>query len=202
METFLIVMIFVIVAIVVRAVTGDDSDEEPWEWKLREIKKKIMEEHKDKKQNEVMITGDEIQAEIGTRDLLLCVLTQIGCQYTISEDERIHFDYQGEHLWAEAVNECRFINVYDTGWENCELYDVEKVARLKQAINTVNLKETVTVLYSLDTEDDMMWVHCKKNFLFIPQIPDVDSYLKSMFAALFQAHHALGAEMEKLKNEE
>lgn len=161
-----------------------------------------MEENKDKKQNEVLITRDEIQAEIGTRDLLLCVLTQIGCQYTIGEDERIHFDYQGEHLWAEAINDCRFINVYDTGWERCEMYDVEKVARLKQAINEVNFREVVTVFYTIDEADSMMWVHCKTNFLLIPQLPDIDTYFKIELAALFQAHHALGAEMEKLKNEE
>lgn len=159
-----------------------------------------MEENKDKKENGIMITKEGIQTEIGTRDLLMCVLTQIGCQYTIDEDQRIHFDYQGEHFFAAANNEYCYIDVYDTGWEDCELYDVEKVAHLKRAINEVNLSETVTVCYTIDEAENMMWVHCKTNFLLIPQIPNLDTYFKIEILSLFHAHHALGAEMERLRN--
>lgn len=157
-----------------------------------------MEENKEKRQNEIMITEDGIQAEIGTRDLLMHVLMEMGCQYTVDEDDMICFAYQGEVFRVVADNECQFINVFNTFWEGCELYDVEKVARLKRAINEVNLSKTVTVCYTIDEAENMMWVHCKTRFPFIPQIPDLVDYLKFIFAALFQAHHALGAEIERL----
>ena len=193
-ELFPIVLIVTIVGIVVKIATGAYSGKEPWEDTLKEIKQKNMEEERN-----MQITNEGVEVEIGTRDLLLRALVEIGCQYTIDEDERICFAYQGEHLWAEAINDCPFVNVYDAFWESCELYNVDRIAHLKQAINSVNMVGTVIVLYTIADEDNTLWVHCKKNFLFIPQIPHIGDYLHSVFASLFQAHHALGAEMARLE---
>lgn len=194
MEYSGIVILVVIIVIAVKFMTGDYSDEEPWEKELRRIKQKHME-----KKNNIKIMNEVVQVEIGTRDLLMRILMEMGCKYTVDENKRICFDFQGEHLWADADNDCKFINVYDAFWESRELDDVEGIALLKQAINTVNLSETVTIFYTINETDNILWVHCKKNFLFIPHIPELENYMKSMIAALFQAHYALGAELERLK---
>lgn len=189
MEHFLVVLVGVLVIAIVRTLIGDkDSSNE------KNIKQKSIEDN-----NKMQITQSGVEVEIGTRDFLMRVLIEIGCQYTIDEENRICFDYQGEHLWAYADNECKFVVMYDAFWESCELFDVEKVANMKRAINNVNLNETVTVIYTINEADNTMWVHCKKNFLFIPEIQSADAYLRSIFASLFQAHHALGAELERLK---
>lgn len=149
----------------------------------------------------LQITSDGVQIEIGTRDLLMRVLMQIGCAYTIDEEQRICFTYQGEQLWAEATNDCLYVDVYDTFWESCELSNLDRVAKLKQAINTVNLSEVENVFYTINDEDNVLMVHCKRNFLFIPQIPHIDDYLRSVFNGLFQCHYALGSEMTRLEKD-
>ncbi len=147
----------------------------------------------------VQITNEGVQIEIGTRDLLLRVLMQMGCQYTIDEDQRICFTYQGEHLWAVATNDCPYVEVVDAFWESCELSNVNRVSKLKQAINTINLRDTSNVFHTINNEDNMLWVHCKRNFLFIPQIPKIDEYLRSIFNGLFHSHYVLATEMERLE---
>jgi hypothetical protein len=201
LEAYPLVLIFIAVITVVKALTGGFSDEEPWEKTLREIKKKETEEKEKGMEEErnMQITNEEVQVEIGTRDLLLGVLTQIGCQYTIDGEERINFAFQGEYLWAEASNDCRFVNVFDTYWDSCEMYDVDRVAQFKRAVNQANLMSAAVIVY---TEDDAgeLWFHCKRGFLFIPQIPHITDYLRTILGSLFETRRAMYAMMTQQGN--
>lgn len=65
----------------------------------------------------------------GTRDLFLEILTKIGCQYNLAEEEgdnRILFAYQGEKFVVDASNDNRYIHIWDTYWEHVELYDIDE----------------------------------------------------------------------------
>lgn len=149
-------------------------------------------------------TENKIMETKGTRDLLLQTLTAIGCQYEIGkgEDDRIHFAFQGEHFLVAADNERPYINVFDYGWGSVELFDIDELSRLRKAINEANWRCSVQTVFSIDETAKSMDVHCKSNFLFIPQIPKLEDYLRVELNEFFRAHQLVGAEMERLRNAE
>ena len=141
----------------------------------------------------------------GTRDLFLTILTKIGCQYELpkeDEDERIIFAYQGEHFIANATNALRFIQLWDTHWDHIELYDIDDFARLKKVINMANLNNSVMTVYTIDEEAKTVDVHCKSTILFIPEIPDIEDFLKLELNEFFRVHQFVKLEMAKLRDKE
>lgn len=147
-------------------------------------------------------TKAEVQAVMdmqkGTRDLFMETLTKIGCQYEIAEEEednRIFFAFQGEHFWADARNDRKYIQIFDPQWEYVELYDIDEFARLKKAINGSNLNNSVTTVYTIDEDGKSVDVHSKSIVYFSPQIPDIENYLRTELAEFFCAHQYVGNEM-------
>lgn len=141
----------------------------------------------------------------GTRELFLATLNRIGCQYQMANeenDERIFFAYQGEHFIANANNTLRFIQLWDTHWEHIELYDIDEFARLKKVINLANLNNSVMTIYTIDEDAKTVDVHCKSTVLFIPEIPDIEDYLKLELNEFFRAHQFVKLEMAKLRDKE
>ena len=176
---------------------------------LRKLWKSNEEEKKRLYANEPQIEEKEQtmmeNEEKGARDLLLETLTKIGCQYELAEEEgdnRIFFAYQGEHFMVGATNESCYIHIYDAHWGHVELYDIDEFARLKKAINDSNLNNSVTTVYTIDEAGSNVDVHSKSVILFIPQIPYIEDYLKSELNKFFHAHHYVGNEMARLRENE
>lgn len=184
---------------------------------------KIWEKRTEEKENaqEILLSQDEtarnimtdaleqsketiMDERIGTRDLFLQTLTQIGCQYEISEDEDrdIHFAYQGEYFLVRASNDCFYIQIYDTNWGSIELYDIDELSRLKKAINESNMRNSVTTVYTIDEAGSTVNVNCKSVILFIPQIPDIANYLRFELREYFRVHDAVNIEMTKQREQE
>lgn len=137
----------------------------------------------------------------GTRDLFLETLSKIGCQYELGEGEedsdKIYFAYQGENFVASASNEGWYVHLWDTYWDHVELYDIDEFARLKKAINMSNLNCATTTVYTIDEAGSNVDVHCKSVIPFIPQIPELENYLRGELNDFFRAHQLVGNEMEK-----
>ena len=138
----------------------------------------------------------------GTRDLFLETLTNIGCQYSIEDDGDINFGYQGEYFVVRANNENRYIQIYDTHWAHVELYDVDEFTRLKKAINDSNINNSVITIYTINEAGSNVDVHCKSTILFIPQIPELENYLRLELNEYFRVHQFINAEMAKLREQE
>ena len=139
----------------------------------------------------------------GTRDLFLETLTKIGCQYEIEpEDGNIGFAYQGENFLASVTNEGLYVHVWDMYWGHVELYDVDEFARLRKAVNKANLNCTTTTVYTINEGENEVDLHCKSSFIFMPQIPNQENYLRSELGDFFNAHHLVGSEMAKLREQE
>jgi len=148
---------------------------------------------------------DVMEQTKGTRDLFMETLTKIGCQYELAEeedDDRIFFAYQGEHFFAGVRNDWQYIQVYDTHWGQVELYDIDEFTRLKKAINESNLNNCVTTVYTIDEAGSNVDVHCKTTILFIPQIPDLENYLRLELNEFFRAHQFVGNQMVNLREQE
>ena len=139
----------------------------------------------------------------GTKDLFLETLTKIGCQYEIDPDEGyISFGYQGENFVASATNEGCYVRIWDTYWGHVELYNVDEFSRLRKAVNHANLNCSTMTVYTINEEGNTVDVHCKSIFPFMPQMPNLEDYLRSELGDFFTAHHMVSSEMAKLREQE
>ena len=141
----------------------------------------------------------------GTKDLFLETLSKIGCQYELGEgedDDKIFFAYQGENFTASANNEGWYVHIWDTYWDEVELYNIDEFSRLKKAINLSNLNCATTTVYTIDEAGSNVDVHCKSVILFIPQIPELENYLRMELNDFFRAHQFVGDEMQKQREVE
>ena len=149
--------------------------------------------------------GRLMENEKGSRDLFLETLTKIGCQYELDDEEgsnHIFFDYQGEHFFVNANNDYRYIQIWDTHWGHVEMYNIDEFTRLKKAINGSNLNNSVTTVYTIDDDGKNVDVHCKSTILFVPQIPEIENYLRLELSEFFRAHQYISYEMAKLREKE
>ena len=94
------------------------------------------------------------------------------------------------------------MRVWDTYWGHVELYNVEEFSRLKKAVNHANINCATMTIYTIDEEGKTVDVHCKSTFPFISQMPNLEDYLRSELGEFFTAHHLVGSEMAKLREQE
>ena len=156
------------------------------------------------KKKEPLVANQVTPEELKTQDLFIETLTMIGCKYKIDEesDRRIHFDYQGEHFFADINEGSSFVHLYDTYWLEVELYKTDEVSRLRKAINTANQSELVTTLFTIDDDDKCMYVHSRYSFVFGKNIPSLDDYLKAILYSFFEAHRIVATEVSILREME
>ena len=139
----------------------------------------------------------EEQEKPMTKELVCDVLKEIGCLPNETDENRIWFDYQGITFLLEAVDECLFVNLIWPWCHSCSLYDVDEFARVRKVINEINNRSTCTVFYVPNPESDEVAVHIKKNFLFVPQISQLDNYLKCIINGFFVTARNIDVEIEK-----
>lgn len=148
---------------------------------------------------------EETKGTKSTRDLFMETLTEIGCQYELSDeqdDDRIFFDFQGEHFFAGVNNDSFYVHIYDTYWEHVELYDIDEFSRLRKAVNESNRVCSVTTFYVIDEGGKTVDVHSKSIIPFMPQIPNLGAYLRIELNEFFRAHQCVGMEMAKQREKE
>ncbi len=192
-----IVISIVVIAAVLIAVYWQNKRED------REIQEKVDRQiaglHEDNQQKNM--ENNETKAP-QTREFFLETLSQIGCQYEIEEDQRISFQWQGGYFMAEATDDCLFVNVWYLRWGEWLLYDVDTLSRVKRIMNDANINHSLSVVYSVDEENDQFLLHTKRNILFIPEIPDIKNYLQAMLSEFYNVRRYIEKELDKLENQE
>ena len=154
-------------------------------------------------QQEPNMVGTDQMVMRNARDFFLDILSKIGCQYEIDEDnDTIIFAYQGEYFQVYARNESPFVTLYDTHWAHIELCDIDEFARLQKAINQSNINNSVITVYTIDEAGGNVDLHCKSVVLFIPELPSIADYLRLELGEFFRVHNSISAEMEKLRKAE
>ena len=142
------------------------------------------------------------RAQPNSRQLFVDTLLKIGCQYEIDDDGRILFAYQGERFVVGASNDHAYVSIWDYCWKSVELDDIDEVARLRKCINEANLNCTVKTVFTIDNEGNTMDVHCHAVILFIPEIPNIDDYMRLELNEFFRAHQTVDTELIKLREKE
>lgn len=151
------------------------------------------------KNNEENVT--RMEETISTRQLALKTIENIGSKPEYTEEGRIQFEYQGVIFLMEAVNDCMFVNLIWPWCHSFSKFDIDEFARVRQVVNDINMRGTLSVFYGITDSDDVA-VHIKKHFLFVQQIPDLEGYLKLTLDSFFRTARTLDIEVEKCRLQE
>ena len=143
----------------------------------------------------------KMEETVSTRQLALNTIEHIGSEPKYTEEGRIQFEYQGITFLMEAVNDCLFVNLIWPWCHSFSKFDIDEFARVRQVVNDMNARGTTSVFYGI-TDSDEVALHIKKHFLFVQQIPDLESYLKLMLDAFFRTARTLDVEIEKCRLQE
>lgn len=131
------------------------------------------------------------------RNLLMNTLEEIGCQYSVDEDNAIQFKYQGETFEVYASNEIPYIQIYDYAWTGIKM-DNPDADLLKQAVNEANCHSFITTLYIMSEETNNIVLHCCTMILFTHDLSGRKKYLEAVLSAFFTAHSAVKEAFDKL----
>ena len=149
-----------------------------------------------------------MEETISTRQLALNTIENIGSEPKYNEEGCIQFEYQGVIFLMETANDCDFVNLI---WPWCYSFNkfdidefarvIDEFARVRQVVNDINAYGVVSVFYGVTDSDDVA-IHIKKHFLLVPQIPDLEEYLKIMLGCFFRTARTLDVEIEKYRLQE
>jgi hypothetical protein len=142
-----------------------------------------------------------MEETISTRQLALNTIEHIGSEPKYTEEGYIQFEYQGVIFLMETANDCMFVNLIWPWCHSFSKFDIDEFARARQVVNDINMRGLVSVFYSITDSDDVA-IHIKKNFLFVPQIPNLEEYLRLMLDSFFRTARTLDLEIEKCRVKE
>ena len=138
-----------------------------------------------------------------TKDLCIELLKQLNCEVFVSEEEenRLDFNYQGEHFIIDATNESFFINIWDPGWYVVPLDDLEQMSNVRKAVNTINNYSGTTIVYYIEEEGQKFILHSKRQCILPKDLPHVKEYLRALLDDFFAVQKWLSKEIETQNKE-
>lgn len=141
---------------------------------------------------------------LGAKTLCIQTLRELNCEVEFDEEQedRIYFNYQGENFFIEATNTCSTFDIWDTGWYEVSLDDIDLLSMVRKAINLVNIYSENTLVYTIDEEDNSLMVHTKRSCFMDKQMPDNKIYMKAMLKTFFLAQRRLFRMLDDIRKEE
>lgn len=153
----------------------------------------------EQKNNEENVTY--MEETISTKQLALRIIENIGSKPQFTEEGRILFEYQGINFLMEATDDCKFVNLIWPWCHSFSKFDIDEFARVRQVVNEVNMNDSLSVFYTI-TDSDEVALHIKKHFLLVPQVSDVEEYLRVILNGFFRTARTLNLEIERCRMNE
>lgn len=146
----------------------------------------------------------EENQNLSTRDLCVEVLRKLNCdvQFYDENEYNMYFTYQGENFSVDTWENGLMITIWDTWWGTVDLDDLDDVSRVRKAINNINVRQNLTLMYSIDEKSQKFAVHTKRQCLLIPQIPQIENYMVAMLTGFFDVQRSFKEEYDRLRLEE
>lgn len=125
-----------------------------------------------------------------TRDLLIDVLTRIGSQCHLEEENEdvILFDYLDEHFFAVVSKEMPCVQIYDLRWMSVNVCNIDEVSEFKKSINNSNMDTAVNTYYEIDKDKMTIFASSRILIMLLPSIPRIEDYLKAILVEFFRGH--------------
>ena len=146
----------------------------------------------------------EENQNLSTRDLCAEVLRKLNFDVQFDEENEynMYFTYQGENFSVDTWENGLMITIWDTWWGTVDLDDLDDVSRVRKAINNINVRQNLTLMYSIDEKGQKFAVHTKRQCLLIPQIPQIENYMAAMLTGFFDVQRSFKEEYDRLRLEE
>lgn len=164
-------------------------------------------QHKNKLKTNNADTSEETDnssaayAGMKPRELCKAILHNLNCKTEEDEEEgsdRLAFKFQGETFCIIVSDDCLLATIYDFSWGSVELDDIDEVSRVRKIINEINFQYGGhTLFYTMDTDNNRMVVHTKRQILLTPEIPNLDNYITAMLSGFFEVQRAMAHELDK-----
>lgn len=164
-------------------------------------------QHKNKLKTNNADTSEETDnssaayAGMKPRELCKAILHNLNCKTEEDEEEgsdRLAFKFQGETFCIIVSGDCLLATIYDFSWGSVELDDIDEVSRVRKIINEINFQYGGhTLFYTMDTDNNRMVVHTKRQILLTPEIPNLDNYMTAMLSGFFEVQRAMAHELDK-----
>lgn len=136
---------------------------------------------------------------MNTLDLAKALLHKLECKYEMRDDETILFSFQGEHFILIIPKNAHIVRIWDCGWFNVPLDNIEELSCIKKAINTSNINDMCVAVYTVNKDDNTLEVHSNKFAILVPEIPEVENYFRFLLESFFIQHRNLYSEFDKEK---
>ena len=101
----------------------------------------------------------------------------------------------------EADDDCKFVILILPWCHIFSKYDIDEFARVRQVVNEINRRCSHSVFYTI-TDSDEVALHIKKHFLLVPQIPEVEVFLRVILNNFFRTARTLDLEIERCRMQE
>lgn len=164
-------------------------------------------QHKNKLKTNNADTSEEtdnssaVYAGMKPRELCKAILHDLNCKTEEDDEEgsdRLAFKFQGETFCIIVSDDCLLATIYDFSWGSVELDDIDEVSRVRKIINEINFQYGGhTLFYTMDTDNNRMVVHTKRQILLTPEIPNLDNYMTAMLSGFFEVQRAMAHELDK-----
>ncbi len=164
-------------------------------------------QHKNKLKTNNADTSEETDnssaayAGMKPRELCKAILHNLNCKTEEDEEEgsdRLAFKFQGETFCIIVSDDCLLATIYDFSWGSVELDDIDEVSRVRKIINEINFQYGGhTLFYTMDTDNNRMVVHTKRQILLTPEIPNLENYMTAMLSGFFEVQRAMAHELDK-----
>lgn len=164
-------------------------------------------QHKNKLKTNNADTSEETDnssaayAGMKPRELCKAILHNLNCKTEEDEEEgsdRLAFKFQGETFCIIVSDDCLLATIYDFSWGSVELDDIDEVSRVRKIINEINFQYGGhTLFYTMDTDNNRMVVHTKRQILLTPEIPNLDNYMTAMLSGFFEVQRDMAHELDK-----
>ena len=146
---------------------------------------------------------ENIMKNYHTRDLFIDALQKLNVPYTAGEDDDrydICFKYRGETFYADAMNESKWIEIFDPFWYEIDLNDSKGFAMLKEAINMANIELSINTIYEVNRKENKVYVHSKTDFSINNQQPDIENFVRMTLNDFTLAHRGIIFSLSDMKN--
>lgn len=162
---------------------------EPPQLDLSQVEEEISQAEEEMSQEQELL-----QVEQETRDTMLQILRDIGCQPVVDEDGDVAVYYQGAYF--DIIFYGRYANVWQVAWDVIET-DGFKCAWLYEAANAANHDYGPTVV--VDVRDDgKALVSSLCPVMLHPANPENAVYVRTVFEMFFKKKEGVRAHFAKI----
>lgn len=156
----------------------------------------------DKNKDKESIADSTAPMPLHTKEFLKETLRNIGCRFEEGEEGSVMFEYQGAYFTVSAKDKSPFILIVFFHWYEFSSYDIDKFSAMQKSVNEANRGYNASVFYEVDKERDMVYIHSLRHFIFIPEIPYIESYLRSMLREFFYSRQFVCNALDKLDDDD